>query len=290
MGVLRNIVEATILMPTDDDRRPPCARFAGRYRGGHHRAFGRLLGPGPVSRGFSPGVREATTRRGVVLIFDEVISGFRFSAGGAQGLWRYRRPVHDGQDRRRRPARRRAGRPTRHHGNARLCRGQAANGNASLIRAPTTRTRSPPLLQSLRCRSVATDACAKASGATAKLRAGMNDVLQREALQWVVYGDFSLFHVFTNPNGLDIGPGRFDPLAVGFDGLKKAKSASQANELRLALLARAWTSWARRVALCLLPMGRARLRRTLEAFRTSRALAQGGGRRVGECRGAPAPG
>ena len=32
-------------------------------------------------------VREWTSQRGIVLIFDEVISGFRCSLGGAQGVY-----------------------------------------------------------------------------------------------------------------------------------------------------------------------------------------------------------
>jgi glutamate-1-semialdehyde 2,1-aminomutase len=36
--------------------------------------------------GFLAGLREIASREGIVLIFDEVISGFRASAGGAQGL------------------------------------------------------------------------------------------------------------------------------------------------------------------------------------------------------------
>ena len=42
--------------------------------------------------------------------------------------------------------------------------------------------------------------------------------------------------MFTNPNGVAIDAKRFDPLALGFEGLKKAKSAPMANKLRLAML------------------------------------------------------
>ena len=39
------------------------------------------------ANGFLEGLRALTARRGIVLIFDEVISGFRASAGGAQALF-----------------------------------------------------------------------------------------------------------------------------------------------------------------------------------------------------------
>src|SRR5690606_9435962 len=41
----------------------------------------------PPAPGFLEGLRELTRRRGALLIFDEVITGFRVSYGGAQGLY-----------------------------------------------------------------------------------------------------------------------------------------------------------------------------------------------------------
>jgi glutamate-1-semialdehyde 2,1-aminomutase len=45
------------------------------------------MGVVPPSDRFLPGLRELSTRHGAVLIFDEVISGFRASAGGAQAIF-----------------------------------------------------------------------------------------------------------------------------------------------------------------------------------------------------------
>jgi glutamate-1-semialdehyde 2,1-aminomutase len=45
------------------------------------------MGVVPPAEGFLRGVRELCTQRGIVLIFDEVISGFRASAGGAQEVF-----------------------------------------------------------------------------------------------------------------------------------------------------------------------------------------------------------
>ena len=48
---------------------------------------GASWGRVPIDVHWLRGVREATARRGVVLIFDEVVTGFRFSSGGAQKLY-----------------------------------------------------------------------------------------------------------------------------------------------------------------------------------------------------------
>jgi glutamate-1-semialdehyde 2,1-aminomutase len=43
--------------------------------------FQRILSPSP---GFLPGLREVTAHHGIPLIYDEVVTGFRFAYGGAQ--------------------------------------------------------------------------------------------------------------------------------------------------------------------------------------------------------------
>jgi glutamate-1-semialdehyde 2,1-aminomutase len=238
-GVLSDIVQATILMPTDDvqpitallDSRDDIAAVIVEPSGA---SWGQV----PLPPGFLQALREATRRRGVVLIFDEVISGFRFSPGGAQqafgitadlctmakivagglpgGALAGRRDIMELLDFAATKAARRE--RVAHQGTYNANPLAAAAGIATLEKI------------------AATDACARAADVTARLRAGMNEVLKQEALPWAAYGDFSLFHVFTNPQGLDIDAGRFDPLALGFDGLKKAKSPAVANQLRLAML------------------------------------------------------
>src|SRR3989337_226019 len=45
------------------------------------------MGVVPPERGFLEGLRALTTEHGALLIFDEVISGFRAAYGGAQALY-----------------------------------------------------------------------------------------------------------------------------------------------------------------------------------------------------------
>jgi glutamate-1-semialdehyde 2,1-aminomutase len=239
IGVLPDIVQSTVLMPTDDvqamvsllDERDDIAAVIIEPSGG---SWGQV----PLPDGFLQALRDATARRRVILIFDEVITGFRFSPGGAQqsfgikadlctmakivagglpgGALAGRRDIMEGLDF---AATKAAGRErVAHQGTYNANPLAAAAGIATLEKVATT------------------DACARASEAGARLRAGMNDVLVREAMPWAVYGQRSLFHVFTNPKGLAIDAKRFDPLAIGFEGLKKTKSGAMANKLRLAML------------------------------------------------------
>jgi glutamate-1-semialdehyde 2,1-aminomutase len=239
IGVLPDIVQSTLLMPTDDvqatvsllDDRDDIAAVIIEPSGG---SWGQV----PLPAGFLRALRDVTARRRVILIFDEVITGFRFHPGGAQqafgikadlctmakivagglpgGALAGRRDIMEGLDF---AATKASGRErVAHQGTYNANPLAAAAGIATLEKVATT------------------DACARASEAGARLRAGMNDVLAREAMPWAVYGQQSLFHVFTNPKALAIDPRRFDPLALGFEGLKKAKSAAMANKLRLAML------------------------------------------------------
>jgi glutamate-1-semialdehyde 2,1-aminomutase len=85
-GVPRTVATATVVVPPND---PDAVERALRSdpdigcvilepTGGH---FGQV----PIRGDFLRALREITSRLGVLLIFDEVITGFRVSPGGAQG-------------------------------------------------------------------------------------------------------------------------------------------------------------------------------------------------------------
>ena len=239
IGVLPDIAEATILMPTDAVQ-PTVALLDSRddIAAVIIEPSGASWGQVPLPPGFLRELRAATARHRVVLIFDEVITGFRFSPGGAQqafgitaDLCTMAKIVAGGL-----PGGALAGRgdimegldfaATKASGRERVSHQGTYNAN------PLAAVAGIATLEKV----AQTDACTRASSATAQLRAGMNEVLAREGMPWAVYGDYSLFHVFTNPKGMSIDARRFDPLAIGFDGLKKGKNAAMANALRLAML------------------------------------------------------
>ena len=84
----------------------------------HRRAGGRQHGPGPARRrASSRACGPACDRAGALLIFDEVITGFRLGPGGAQGRFGVTPDLSTlRQGHRRRPAPRRLRRPGRRDG------------------------------------------------------------------------------------------------------------------------------------------------------------------------------
>jgi glutamate-1-semialdehyde 2,1-aminomutase len=68
-----------------------------------------------------------------------------------------------------------------------------------------------------------------------RLRADMNAILVEEGVRWAVFGSFSGFHIFTNPDGLDIEPTAFDPADHDYRTLKGKKGTTLATKLRLAM-------------------------------------------------------
>jgi len=88
-GVPREIVELTIVVPYND---PPAIEEAFRRYPGEIAAvilepLAANMGVVEPVKGYLEAVREITRRGDALLIFDEVISGFRLAAGGAQEVF-----------------------------------------------------------------------------------------------------------------------------------------------------------------------------------------------------------
>ena len=74
------------------------------------------MGCVPPAEGYLQGLRELTERHGALLVFDEVMTGFRVAYGGAQLRYGVQSRSHDvGQGGRRRHAARRVRRAARDH-------------------------------------------------------------------------------------------------------------------------------------------------------------------------------
>lgn len=82
-GVPRALADLVLVAPYNDLRTTEdiIARYHDDLAAVIVEPFQRVIPPAP---GFLQGLREVTRRYGVVLIFDEVVTGFRFAYGGAQ--------------------------------------------------------------------------------------------------------------------------------------------------------------------------------------------------------------
>lgn len=201
---------------------------------------GASWGQVPLPPGFLAALRGATHRHGALLIFDEVITGFRWARGGAQarygilpdltvlakilagglpgGAVAGAKEILDQLD------------PTAARAAGREKIGHQGTYNANpLCAAAAVATLS--LIES-------SDACARAEATTQQLRDGLRRILVEENVPWGVYGESSGFVIFPNPEHLPLDPASFDPLRLGFKGLKGARDPELINRLRIAMLVR----------------------------------------------------
>jgi glutamate-1-semialdehyde 2,1-aminomutase len=88
-GVPEEVAALTTVVPYNDLHAMEEAfrRFPGEIAAVIVEPLAANMGVVPPAEGFLRGLRELTRRHGALLIFDEVISGFRLSAGGAQAVY-----------------------------------------------------------------------------------------------------------------------------------------------------------------------------------------------------------
>ena len=238
VGVLPEVAAATSVLPPND------VAAVERLIDERRDVAAVMIEPVGSSSGIVPtppevlgGLREVTKKHGVLLIFDEVVTGFRVAPGGAQAYYNIIPDIttmakilaggmqggavggpkdlldwfdHD--------ACVAIGREfINHHGTHNAHPMSAAAGIATLGIIRTT------------------DACEKASATAATLRQRMNEILEDEGVPWAVYGVHSFFNIHSNPNGEAIRPTRFDASTVTVESLK-ARNESMLGKLRLAML------------------------------------------------------
>jgi glutamate-1-semialdehyde 2,1-aminomutase len=194
-------------------------------------------GMSPLAPGFVEQLREITKQFGVLLIMDEVVTGFRVHKGGAQGLYGV---VPDLSSLAKILA---GGLP----GGAVAGRAEildhldfqaAANREFEKIHHPGT-FNANPLSAAAGTKTLEiiadTDAVERAGAFGAALRPRLNQVFADSRLAWASYGQGASFFIYLNPNGQPIDPLNFDPLAVSYQDIK-SKPPGLLNKLRLALL------------------------------------------------------
>jgi len=238
-GIPASIVGESILLPADNaDAAADTLASRNDIAAVLLEPSGASWGQVPLPPGFLATLREATRRHGVLLIFDEVITGFRWARGGAQQRYGIKPDLtvlakilagglpggavvgmKDAIDQIDAAAAKAAGREkVGHQGtfNANPLCAAAAVATLSLLEKD--------------------DACARAEATAGELRDGLRRVLIEEAVPWGVYGEASCFVIFPNPGKLPIDPATFNPLKLGFKGIKGARNPELINRLRIALL------------------------------------------------------
>lgn len=160
---------------------------------------GASWGRVPIAPEFLRGLRDITARRGVVLIFDEVVTGFRFHPGGAQQLHGvnpdlscFAKVLAGGM-----PGGAVAGRADimslfDQTGDPRHDRFERVTHLGTFNAAPLSAAAGIAVLK----RVATGEPIEKANAMTKKLHAAWEDVLEKHGIAGYVYGPCSTFHVY----------------------------------------------------------------------------------------------
>jgi glutamate-1-semialdehyde 2,1-aminomutase len=192
----------------------------------------------PIDPNFLHALRRLTAEHGVLLIFDEVVTGFRVSPGGAQAAYGIRpdlttlaKILAGGL-----PGGAVAGRKeildlldfkiTKGAGKEKIAHPGTFNAN------PLSASAGVAALRVV----AETDACERANRYTDELRRRLNEVFEEERVPWAAYGTFSMLELFTNPEGVQITPTRFDPMQHSLASLKGDRAAGVVHKMRLGMM------------------------------------------------------
>lgn len=236
-GLLPGVVEATLALPTDLDLLSQTLRTRNDIAAVILEPTGASFGMAPLPPGFLPALRDLTRASGVLLICDEVVTGFRLRPGGVQersgitaDLTTLAKVLAGGLP------------------------GGAVGGRAEIMQllafgdAEWNRTRklrhngtfnANPLSAAAGVVTLARVATgtptAQANALGERLVAGLNQVLRLRALPgWAAYGDGSIFHLVADSRAA-FAPGELPP-DLPLAELKSGGNTRVLARLRLALL------------------------------------------------------
>lgn len=199
---------------------------------------GSTWGQVPVTKAFLQSLREITAQRNIVLIFDEVICGFRCSPGGLQGalgitpdLTTLGKIVASGM-----------------HGAAIVGRKDILDlldfhhtkdaniekiGHQGTYNAmPTSCAAGIAAMEIVK----STDVCERAINYGTRLQGELNEVFKEEGLNWISYGTYGGFHVFLNPNNIKTTPEEIESGKFDYFTLRPPVKPTLPKKIRIGLL------------------------------------------------------
>ena len=236
-GVLNGIAENVVMAPPDDiDETKRIIEAHDDIAAVIIEPTGSAFGKTPVTGRFLCGLREITKKHGIVLIFDEVVSGFRAAPGGAQQVHNV---IPDLTSLAKIVA---GGLP----GGA-ICgstelldqldfdvaeaKGFEKIGHQGTFNAnPLSASAGVAMLRKVRDESPTQDAIDTARN----IRAKINKVFVEEDIRWACYGQFSELHFFTNPDNVALDPENFEFMEKKCDFFKSDQEVT--TKFRLALM------------------------------------------------------
>jgi glutamate-1-semialdehyde 2,1-aminomutase len=192
----------------------------------------------PIDPNFLHALRRLTAEHGVLLIFDEVVNGFRVAPGGAQEAYGIRpdlttlaKILAGGLP---------GGAVTGRRDILELLDFQATkSAGKEKIAHPGTFNANPlSAAAGIACLRIVreTDACDRANRYGEDLRTRLNEVFEEERVPWAAYGTFSSLELFMNPERAPITPTRFNPLEQSFAALKSDRTANIVHKMRLGMM------------------------------------------------------
>ncbi|MEE2658297.1 MAG: aminotransferase class III-fold pyridoxal phosphate-dependent enzyme [Candidatus Latescibacterota bacterium] len=199
---------------------------------------GSVWGQVPLAPEYVQGLRQLTTERGSLLIFDEVVTGFRCSRGGAQqalcvtpdlttlgkivsggmpgAALAGKKQVFAALDFRRSSARDEE--KVAHMGTYNAAPATCAAGIAALRMVQET------------------DAVDRAIAYGDGLIEALNVMFAEEGVSWIAYGTYGGFHVFLNPEGIATDRHRIEAGEHAFETLKAQVPSAVRLKLRVGML------------------------------------------------------
>jgi glutamate-1-semialdehyde 2,1-aminomutase len=235
-GVLSGIVEETLIVtPNDVARVEELLSSHDDIAAVILEPTGATFGQIPTAADVLRSLRELTSRHNALLIFDEVISGFRCSKGGAQQLYgvtpdltTLAKILAGGY-----PGAALAGRADvltmlEYHEDGGSIQPPRVLHQGTYNAGPVSAAAGIATLKQIRD----TDAVERANRTAAAIREGMNGAIRRRGLGWCVYGLFSDFHLYCgNSSPEDIYAGK-----IPWQQLKGGISAALVHKIRAGFL------------------------------------------------------